>query len=470
MAEHKIGVSIIGEDKASGSIKQVQSALSNLGSDAKSAGNTTSDAFKKAKSGVEKLGDEVKKAGSSFTVLKGAASVFLGELAIKIQSLAIKAVKMLVREMIQLGKEMITLGLESNTSAKSMFDNFNTQVTNLKRLFGEELVSVIGPALQEIATRISELITTGKLDPLVESFGNLAQKVVEMGPKIWDLAKALLDVTSDEEAIDKIANAFDRVGYFVGELNKLLERTAVLIDTLNLDKIAAFASSGVLSSLWGLAGKEVETQKAAGYTQWESLSRASTNSDPTAKLEPAIVKETNIREQQSQAITKNIQGTLAQNQAVEMVSENLGGLGGAMASTIKMLDDALCAIGKKRAEQYSSLSRCSTWGVSGWIVESTGQDPISGTLPENTQYPRGLWDVGAAVAEAISKGNYTVNDALITKKGDIVKLHPDDNIMAFKGNSPGGTSNITINVNGAGDPDRIAEQIMRKIERINRVK
>jgi hypothetical protein len=467
MAEHKIGVSIIGEDKASGSIKQVQSALSNLGSDAKSAGNTTSDAFKKAKSGVEKLGDEVKKAGSSFTVLKGAASVFLGELAIKIQSLAIKAVKMLVREMIQLGKEMIKLGLESNTSAKSMFDNFNTQVTNLKRLFGEELVVTIGPALQEIATRISELITTGKLDPLVESFGNLAQKVVEMGPKIWDLAKALLGVTSDEEAIDKIANAFDRVGYAVEQLNTLLDRTAYLVDKLNLDKIASFISAGTPGgTLWNALGAGVEAQSTTSQNSREGEENITT----TAKLEPAIVKETNIREQQSQAITKNIQGTLAQNQAVEMVSENLGGLGGAMASTIKMLDDALCAIGKKRAEQYSSLSRCSTWGVSGWIVESTGQDPISGTLPENTQYPRGLWDVGAAVAEAISKGNYTVNDALITKKGDIVKLHPDDNIMAFKGNSPGGTSNITINVNGAGDPDRIAEQIMRKIERINRVK
>ena len=67
-------------------------------------------------------------------------------------------------------------------------------------------------------------------------------------------------------------------------------------------------------------------------------------------------------------------------------------------------------------------------------------------------------------------GSFTsVNDALITKRGDIVKFHPDDNIMAFKGNGPKGNISVNIIVNGAGDPDRVAELIMKKIEKIQRM-
>jgi len=50
-----------------------------------------------------------------------------------------------------------------------------------------------------------------------------------------------------------------------------------------------------------------------------------------------------------------------------------------------------------------------------------------------------------------------------------VKFHPDDNIMAFKGNGPKGNISVNITVNGAGDPDRVAELIMKKIEKIQRM-
>jgi hypothetical protein len=66
---------------------------------------------------------------------------------------------------------------------------------------------------------------------------------------------------------------------------------------------------------------------------------------------------------------------------------------------------------------------------------------------------------------------YYKNDALITKKGDIVNFHPDDNILAFKGNGPKGGNNIynTFNINGARDADAIADEIMKKIQRIGRI-
>jgi len=68
-------------------------------------------------------------------------------------------------------------------------------------------------------------------------------------------------------------------------------------------------------------------------------------------------------------------------------------------------------------------------------------------------------------------GIMTVDDALITKEGRVIKFHPDDNILAFKGNGPKGGNNIynTFNINGARDADAIADEIMKKIQRIGRI-
>lgn len=57
-----------------------------------------------------------------------------------------------------------------------------------------------------------------------------------------------------------------------------------------------------------------------------------------------------------------------------------------------------------------------------------------------------------------------VNDALITSRGDIVKFHPNDNILAFQNNIPSGGTNININVDGfVGDEDKLAEVVMKAI-------
>jgi len=68
---------------------------------------------------------------------------------------------------------------------------------------------------------------------------------------------------------------------------------------------------------------------------------------------------------------------------------------------------------------------------------------------------------------------YYKNDALITKDGSIVNFHPDDNILAFKeGSKLQGKSmvvNNTFNISGNGDPDKIADEILKRINRITRV-
>jgi len=66
-----------------------------------------------------------------------------------------------------------------------------------------------------------------------------------------------------------------------------------------------------------------------------------------------------------------------------------------------------------------------------------------------------------------------VNDALITKKGEVVQFHRDDNILAFKdGSKLQGKSvvvNNTFNISGNSDPDKIADEILKRINRITRV-
>ena len=62
-----------------------------------------------------------------------------------------------------------------------------------------------------------------------------------------------------------------------------------------------------------------------------------------------------------------------------------------------------------------------------------------------------------------------VTDALITNKGDIVKFHPNDNIMAFQGNIPTGGTTINVNVDGfVGDEDLLAEKLSKTLNELNR--
>lgn len=63
--------------------------------------------------------------------------------------------------------------------------------------------------------------------------------------------------------------------------------------------------------------------------------------------------------------------------------------------------------------------------------------------------------VGQVVADS-KKSTRSVNDAIITKNGDVIETHPDDNIYAFKqlpggGQGSGGPISIQL-INQSGTP------------------
>lgn len=451
MSNIGIGVNFTGTENVNRTISSIKSGLNGLEREAKDVGDTSSGAFAKAKSGMEDLGRAVENTGGSFTVLKGATSVFLGELATKITGLAIKAVKMLARELVELGKEMIKLGLESNAGAKGMFDNFNTEITKLKTLFGVELVSVIGPALQGVADNISRLTAQGSFEPLVASFGSLASKVLELLGSTWGLVKAMMNVSDDEEAIAKIADAFDRVGYFVSALNELLERTQTLISSLNLDKVGQiynFLSAGTPGgALWGYAGQQVANSNMGGRNQ----PRFGAPSKDAKEVEKST-KATEDQTKSTQRATFTVDGYSSSVGSAADATNVLESAAGAAA-------DALGSIfGFKSGGGSGGSGGCRTFGTK-ITVDAAGNEPLSNDVPN----VGGRFDLSTATSQIYAP------DALVTKKGDVVRFNPNDNILAYqnpsalRGSLGGGGANITINVNGAGDPERVAELILKKI-------
>jgi hypothetical protein len=129
-----------------------------------------------------------------------------------------------------------------------------------------------------------------------------------------------------------------------------------------------------------------------------------------------------------------------------------------MSSAISSVQGALSSLG---VGSSGGGGGCKTFGCPDWIKNKTGTIISDGHSSSDEPFP----------------GNHfttiPVPDALITKKGDVIKFHPEDNILAFKDpaavRGKGGNISVTINVNGARDPDRIAEEIMKKITRLNRI-
>lgn len=399
--------------------------------------------------------------------------------------------------------------VEAGKSPAGIFAGFETAIENVKEMFGEELIERLAPTLKSITDTINELATSGKLDPLVESFGNLVQKVVEMGSEIWDLTKAIAGVTNNEEAILAIANAFDRVGYCVSELNKLLDKTAYHIDKLNLDKVAAFILSGLPGvNLWNWAGAGVEAQ-----------SNTTSSGNPTKKNTEATKKNTEAKEDEKDSQKKLSEENMSAAEKLKLmkgttqeVTAVTGAFGNAMGSAIGTIGSAMSYLG---GGGYSSGGGggggCRTYGTCTTIegggsfrsgAYSGGPSGSPGMLWYNvlgnenaafTASKGGSWastvsnvkrnscsglvcsfEAGGQTFYGDGSGSFTsVNDALITNRGEVIQFHPDDNILAFKDSSKlkgrGIVINNTFNINGSGDPDRVAELIMKKIEKIQRM-
>ncbi len=339
-------------------------------------------------------------------------------------------------------------------SPSGIFANFRNQIDNLKKIFGDELTEALAPAWEDIATTISNMIDSGQLQPLIDSFGKLLVNAVELGQTLGSIIIKLTGVTTTEEGVTRLADGFDRLSYILEMIEDALSRIDAIIKDLKLDQIMALGMRVINpggSALWDYAGNQVEAEKSMTPRLVQLDEVQKDNTKTTKANTDAQLEQINAQRratQESQLMEKYLK---LQEAATSSTAAITGQFGNAMSGAISSVQSALSSFGIGSSGRIGG--GCRTF-ISGSIT-SDGHSSSDEPFPGNHIAP------------------IPVPDALITKRGDIVKFHPEDNILAFKDPSAlrGGKGNIsvTINVNGAGDPDRIAEEIMKKITRLNRI-
>jgi hypothetical protein len=339
-------------------------------------------------------------------------------------------------------------------SPSGIFANFRNQIDNLKKIFGDELTEALAPAWEDIATTISNMIDSGQLQPLIDSFGKLLVNAVELGQTLGSIIIKLTGVTTTEEGITRLADGFDRLSYILEMIEDALSRIDAIIKDLKLDQIMALGMKVINpggSALWDYAGNQVEAEKSMTPRLVQLDEVQKDNTKTTKANTDAQLEQINAQRratQESQLMEKYLK---LQEAATSSTAAITGQFGNAMSSAISSVQSALSSFGA--GSSGGGGGGCRTFGSGSRIEDnhSSSDEPFPGNHFSPIPVP----------------------DALITKRGDIVKFHPEDNILAFKDPSAlrGGKGNIsvTINVNGAGDPDRIAEEIMKKITRLNRI-
>lgn len=346
-------------------------------------------------------------------------------------------------------------------SPAGTYANLQNKIQDIKKLFGQELLESLAPAWENIASKISAMIDSGQLQPLVDAFGNLVTNAIEFGQTLTNIVIKLTGMTSSEEAIQKLADSFDRVSYILGIIEDALSRINAIIKDLKLDQIMSLGmrvSNPFGTALWNYAGEQVEEEKAITPRLVQVGDAQRENTETTQRNTSAQLEQINAQRratQESQLMEKYLK---LQESATSSVTSITGQFGNAMSSAISSVQGALSSLG---VGSSGGGGGCKTFGCPDWIKNKTGTIISDGHSSSDEPFP----------------GNHfttiPVPDALITKKGDVIKFHPEDNILAFKDpaavRGKGGNISVTINVNGARDPDRIAEEIMKKITRLNRI-
>jgi hypothetical protein len=428
-------------------------------------------------------------------------------------------------------------------STAGIFANFQNQAQNLKALFGDELTGAIAPALENIADKISEMINSGEIQPLVDAFGNLLEHSISFGSELGNIILKLAGVTSSEEAITKLADAFDRVSYILGIIEDALSRINVIIKDLHLDKIIDLGlrvtNPGGMA-LWDYAGQQVQYEKAGAYTPYEAAARgrwispgvvspntlpgeSESAADALGRLREIQRTENENKEKKqdnSLAVQNNTQNVLSATELLKLYKDQtsktgaeVDTLGKTAGSAISYMNSAMNTVrqmltpsgggGGGGCRTFSSGSYTSD-GHSESYTSGDGSSRSSGMAWYNVlgnENASAVAAMGSSWAASVNTssivrnscsgqvcsfeaggqkfygdggGSYSsVNDALIKKDGGIVNFHPDDNILAFKDGSKFQGKNVTINntfnISGNGDPDKIADEILKRINRITRV-
>jgi len=622
MVEHKLGVSIVGEDKASGPIRNVQSALVNLDKSAKTsaggfntlgaaaaaaAGFIVAEIGGKAVSavsdltkemvklgleqdrlatrsknlyknlGLEKYQKEIAKtieqqsimtgmddeellssynkllavtkdrtqatkllalaqdmaAGSGENLESSTTSITnalmgqtrgLKQFGIDIEEDTFKAttfagqIRMLEQE---INKLYAGAAGEAGKSPAGIFAGFETAIENVKEMFGEELIESLAPTLKSITDTINELATSGKLDPLIESFGNLVTSGVKLAETVSKILMDIMGFQNSQQAVEWLTTTFERAAVATDSMATSLERIRDIIAGLDLSRLqplvnllAGASNPGGLLGLItgdkalnnGIAKKNTEATKKNTEAKedekdsQEKLSEENMSAAEKLKLMKGTTQEvTAVTGAFGNAMGSAI-GTIGSAMSylggggyssgggggcggggcrtyatgtVRSGSGNLVGGGGGASGSPGMLwynrlgnenAGVVAAMGEKWANTISSVTRSK---CSGLVCNfTTSENTTIGGAPATV---KGTYFNNGSGSFTQTKREVIMNDALITKRGDIVKFHPDDNILAYKGNGPKGNISVNITVNGSGDPDRVAELIMKKIEKIQRM-
>lgn len=402
-------------------------------------------------------------------------------------------------------------------STAGIFANFQNQVQNLKTIFGDELTGAIAPTLENIANKISEMINSGEIQPLADAFGNLLEHSISFGSEIGNIIMKLAGVTSSGEAITKLADAFDRVSYILGIIEDALSRINAIIKDLHLDKIIDLglrATNPGGMALWDYAGQQVQYEKAGAYTPYEAAARGQWISPGAVSPSTLPIESENaadalgrlreierVENENKEKTKQNSLEIINNTNAVQLANEYLAILRGSTSKTagevdqlgqtaggaINYMNSAMNIVRQMLNPSGGGGSGCRTFGSSERV--EAGSDIVYEGPERGSAVVTNSFSSGGATYETIrnisggalvgymntATGEISkrVNDALITKKGEVVQFHKDDNILAFKdGSKLQGKSmvlNNTFNISGSGDPDKIADEILKRINRITRV-
>lgn len=394
---------------------------------------------------------------------------------------------------------------EAGKSPAGIFAGFETAIENVKEMFGGELIERLAPTLKSITDTINELSTSGKLDPLIESFGNLVTSGVKLAETVSKILMDIMGFQNSQQAVEWLTTTFERAAVAIDSMSTSLERVRDIIAGLDLSRLQPLVNllAGA-SNPGGLLGL-ITGDKALN----NRIAKENTNAtkDNTEAKEEETTSQKKVSEENMSAAEKLklMKGTTQEVTAVT------GAFGNAMGSAIGTIGSAMRSLGGGGYSTCGGGGGCRTYAT-GTTIEgggsfrsgaySGGPSGSPGMLwynvlgNENAAFTASMGESWASTVSNVTRnscsglvcsfeadgqtfygdgsGSFTsVNDALITNRGEVIQFHPDDNILAFKDSSKlkgrGIVINNTFNINGSGDPDRIAELIMKKIEKIQRM-
>ena len=285
-------------------------------------------------------------------------------------------------------------------------------------------------------SKLKKLLDEG-VDPASQKFQNIAQKLLDLTSGASGASEAVLEMNNKLQLIAKKANYSD----VFPDFNKREAELRVLTD--QFEKLLGSNEKGTSQRLFELQQRIRRLRDEMGL----GLQRALL---PTKELIPsgdlqratAPLTELDRAQQHLQSLQQDVVFKEAMpeawGKAVDKAANNVDRLSGKLDKTDRAaqqlgysfksaFEDAIIA-GKNLGDVLVGLLK----DIEKIILRQTITNPL-----------------GNAVGNFL--GNilpYTqANDALITSKGDVVKFHPDDNILAMKDLSKvGGSQNVTVNV------------------------